>query len=49
DIERGLREAAALPVPNLMARATALQHDVRRRAARVEEILAATVVARARD
>lgn len=49
DIERGLREAAALPAPNLMARATALQHDVRRRAARVEELLAASAAARARS
>ena len=34
-----LRAAAALPVPNQAARAAAEQHDVRRQAARVEEIL----------
>ncbi len=34
-----LREAAALPVPNHAAREAAEQHDVRRQAARVEEIL----------
>jgi hypothetical protein len=35
----GLREAAALPVPNAAARAAAEQHDVRRQAARIEAIL----------
>jgi glycosyltransferase involved in cell wall biosynthesis len=39
DIERGLREAAALPVPNLAARTAALSHDVRRQSARMEELL----------
>jgi glycosyltransferase involved in cell wall biosynthesis len=34
-----LRTAAALPVPNHAARATAEEHDVKRQAARVEEIL----------
>ena len=34
-----LREAAALPVPNPAAREAAEAHDVRRQAARVEEIL----------
>jgi glycosyltransferase involved in cell wall biosynthesis len=34
-----LREAAALPVPNPAARAAAESHDVKRQAARVEEIL----------
>ncbi|MCW2955387.1 MAG: glycosyltransferase family 4 protein [Thermoleophilia bacterium] len=43
DIERGLRAAAALPAPNLAARALALEHDVRRQAARVEELLADSV------
>ena len=33
------REAAALPVPNLTARAAAEKHDVRLQATRVEEIL----------
>jgi len=39
DIERGLRAAAALPVPNLAARTAALSHDVRRQAVRIEELL----------
>lgn len=39
DIERGLRAAAALPVPNLAARTVALSHDVRRQAARIEVLL----------
>ena len=34
-----LRAAAALPVPNEVARAAAEAHDVRLQAARVEEIL----------
>ena len=34
-----LREAAALPVPNPAAREAAEPHDLRRQAARVEEIL----------
>jgi glycosyltransferase involved in cell wall biosynthesis len=38
-IERGLRFAAALPRPNEAAVAAAAEHDVRRQAARVEEIL----------
>ena len=36
----GLREAAALPVPNEAAREAAAAHDVRRQAERIEEILA---------
>ncbi len=39
DIARGLRAAAALPRPNPAARAAAEQHDLRRQADRVEEIL----------
>ena len=39
DIARGLRAAAALPIPNAAARAAAEEHDVRRQADRVEEIL----------
>jgi glycosyltransferase involved in cell wall biosynthesis len=39
DLARGLEAAAALPRPNLAARATAERHDVRRQAERVEQIL----------
>jgi glycosyltransferase involved in cell wall biosynthesis len=39
DIARGLRVAAALPRPNPAARAAAEEHDLRRQAERVEEIL----------
>jgi glycosyltransferase involved in cell wall biosynthesis len=39
DLARGLAAAATLPCPNQAARAAAEQHDVRRQAARVEEIL----------
>jgi glycosyltransferase involved in cell wall biosynthesis len=39
DLGRGLAAAAALPRPNEAARAAAEQHDVRRQAERVEEIL----------
>jgi glycosyltransferase involved in cell wall biosynthesis len=39
DVARGLAAAAALPCPNQAARMAAEQHDVRRQAARVEEIL----------
>ena len=39
ELERGLRLAAALPRPNEAAVAAAAEHDVRRQAARVEEIL----------
>jgi glycosyltransferase involved in cell wall biosynthesis len=38
-LERGLRFAAELPRPNEAAVAAAAEHDVRRQAARVEEIL----------
>jgi len=38
-ITDGLRRAAALPRPNPAARAVAAAHDVRRQAARVEEVL----------
>ena len=41
-----LREAAALPVPNLTARAAAEKHDVRLQATRVEEVLERAVRAR---
>ncbi len=49
DIERGLREAAALPVPNLAARAVALEHDVRRQTLRIEALLQEAVRARTRS
>jgi glycosyltransferase involved in cell wall biosynthesis len=39
DIARGLATAAALPRPNSAARLAAEEHDVRRQAERVEEIL----------
>ena len=39
DLERGLRAAAALPRPNDAARAAAAEHDVRRQAQRIEELL----------
>ena len=39
DLERALRAAAALPVPNDAARAAAAEHDVRRQAERVERLL----------
>ncbi len=39
EIARALETAAALPVPNEAARAAAAEHDVRRQAERVEEIL----------
>ncbi|MGZ4332771.1 MAG: glycosyltransferase, partial [Gaiellaceae bacterium] len=39
EIARALGVAAALPSPNEAARAAAAEHDVRRQAARVEEIL----------
>ena len=39
DIARGLRVAAALPRPNEAAREAAAEHDLRRQADRVEEIL----------
>jgi glycosyltransferase involved in cell wall biosynthesis len=38
-IARALREAAALPIPNDAARAAAAEHDVRRQAERIEQIL----------
>jgi len=38
-LERALRAAAALPVPNDAARAAAAAHDVRRQAERIEAIL----------
>jgi glycosyltransferase involved in cell wall biosynthesis len=40
ELAAALAEAAALPCPNLAARAAAEEHDVRRQAARVEELLA---------
>jgi glycosyltransferase involved in cell wall biosynthesis len=39
DIARGMRAAADLPRPNAAARAAAEEHDLRRQADRVEEIL----------
>jgi glycosyltransferase involved in cell wall biosynthesis len=39
-IEAGLRAAAELPCPNAPARAVAAEHDVRRQAARIGEVLA---------
>jgi glycosyltransferase involved in cell wall biosynthesis len=39
-IEAGLRAAAELPRPNAAARAVAEEHDVRRQAARIAEVLA---------
>jgi glycosyltransferase involved in cell wall biosynthesis len=39
DLARGLETATSLPAPNEAARAAAAEHDVRRQAARVEEIL----------
>ncbi|MCW2974034.1 MAG: glycosyltransferase family 4 protein [Thermoleophilia bacterium] len=47
DIERGLRAAGAMPVPNLVARSVALEHDVRRQVARVEEQVRSAVRTRA--
>jgi glycosyltransferase involved in cell wall biosynthesis len=38
-LARALRAAAALPVPNVAARAAAAEHDVRRQAERIETIL----------
>ena len=48
DIERGLREATALPTPNPAARAAALEHDVRRQAERAERLLRSAADARRR-
>ncbi|MDQ3631399.1 MAG: glycosyltransferase [Actinomycetota bacterium] len=48
DIERGLREAAALGAPNPAARAAALEHDVRRQAERAERLLRSAADARRR-
>jgi hypothetical protein len=39
EISRGLETAAALPSPNLVARAAAERHDVAEQARRVERIL----------
>jgi glycosyltransferase involved in cell wall biosynthesis len=39
-IEEGVRKAAELPSPNTAARKVAAEHDVRRQAARVAEVLA---------
>jgi glycosyltransferase involved in cell wall biosynthesis len=39
-IESGLRAAADLPSPNAAARVVAAEHDVRRQAARIAEVLA---------
>jgi glycosyltransferase involved in cell wall biosynthesis len=39
ELARALETAAALPAPNEIARAAAAEHDVRRQAERVEEIL----------
>jgi glycosyltransferase involved in cell wall biosynthesis len=48
DIERGLRQAAQLPRPNLLARTAALGHDVRRQATRMEALLRDAVELRRR-
>lgn len=48
DIERGLRAAAELPRPNLVARTVALGHDVRRQVARIEALLRHAVAVRQR-
>ena len=45
-LECGLRAAAALPRPNETARAAAANHDVRRQARRIEEILERAVADR---
>jgi glycosyltransferase involved in cell wall biosynthesis len=45
-IADGMRRAAALPVPNRTAREAAAEHDVRRQAERVEEILRRAVTDR---
>jgi glycosyltransferase involved in cell wall biosynthesis len=44
-----MREAAALPCPNDAARAAAAEHDVRRQAERIEEILSRAVAEASRD
>jgi glycosyltransferase involved in cell wall biosynthesis len=41
ELTRGLERALALPRPNAAARAVAAEHDVKRQAARVEELLLA--------
>ena len=46
ELARALDEAASLPVPNAAAREAAEAHDVRRQAARVEEILERAVPTR---
>jgi hypothetical protein len=46
-IAAGMREAAALPRPNDAARAAAAEHDVRRQAARIAEILSRAASRRA--
>jgi glycosyltransferase involved in cell wall biosynthesis len=45
-IEQGLRAAAALPTPNLLAREAAAAHDVRVQAGRVAAVLERAVTAR---
>jgi glycosyltransferase involved in cell wall biosynthesis len=45
-LERGLRAAAALSLPNEAARAAAAAHDVKRQAQRIEEILERAVADR---
>ena len=46
-LEAGLREALALPRPNQTARAAAREHDVRRQAGRMADVLAGAVAAAA--
>jgi glycosyltransferase involved in cell wall biosynthesis len=49
DLARGLADAATLPSPNTAARAIAEEHDVKRQAGRVEEILLRAVRGRRDD
>jgi glycosyltransferase involved in cell wall biosynthesis len=49
DLARGLSDAATLPCPNPRARAIAEEHDVKRQAVRVEEILLRAVRGRRDD
>ena len=44
DLARGLEQAAALPCPNDAAREATAEHDVRRQAERIEEILSRAAV-----
>jgi glycosyltransferase involved in cell wall biosynthesis len=48
-LARGLEQAAALPCPNEAAREATAEHDVRRQAERIEEILSQAAAGTARD